>query len=108
MITSIDQVAKLIGKAEKSSLKSLVNQDYLHIHRCHHPAPKSPTLTLTIIIKSTAIITSTTTTIIIITIIIVVVVIIIIIIIVIIFVVLIVIMLILVFFMCNTYLLPRM
>ena len=108
MITSIDQLAKLIGNAAKSSLKSLINQDYLHIHRCHHP--NSPSLTLTTIIKSTAIITATTTTttIIIITIIIVVVVVIIIII-VIIFVVLIVIILILVFFfMCNTYLLPRL
>ena len=95
MIPSIDQLAKLIGNAAKSSLKSLINQDYLHIHRCHNPAPNSPRLTLTTIIKSTAIITATTTTtIIIITIIIVVV--------------LIIIIFILVFFMCNTYLLPRM
>ena len=74
MITSIDQLAKLIGNAAKSSLKSLINQDYLHIYRCHHPAPNSPSLAFITIIKSTAIITATTTTTIIITIIIVVVV----------------------------------
>ena len=65
MITSIDQLAKLIGNAAKSSLKSLINQDYLHIYRYHHPAPNSPSLAFITIIKSTAIITATTTTIII-------------------------------------------
>ena len=65
MITSIDQLAKLIGNAAKSSLKSLINQDYLHIYRCHHPAPNSPSLAFITIIKSTAIITATTATIII-------------------------------------------
>ena len=105
-ITSIDQLAKLIGKAGKGALKSLVNQDYLHIHHHHHPAPNSSSLSPTKIIKSTAIIIGTAITMAIISIIIIIIIIIItttttiVVVVIIIFT--------LVFFMCNTYLLPRL